>query len=108
SVLGEREAKIPVGGKIRPGIKVLTSTAQKHPQAEGIYAAGIAAGKKWDLIERELVAKCGFDKSPLTPRNVQYFSLFREDFTNPATADQILQQYGSDVQGRRVLLRFPV
>src|SRR5690606_40610201 len=34
-----------------------------------------------------------------------YTTLFR---SNPATADQILQQYGSDVQGRRVLLRFPV
>lgn len=108
TVLGEREAKIPIGGKIRPGIKVLTSTALKHPHAKAIYDAGVAAGHKWDKIEKELVTKCNFDKSPLTPRNVQYFTVFREDFTNPETADQILEQYGSDVDGHRRLLRFPV
>ena len=54
SVLGERQARIPVGGKIRAGIKVLTSNAKKHPDAQAIYDAGVKVGKKWDVIEKEL------------------------------------------------------
>jgi hypothetical protein len=108
SVLGEQQAKIRVGGKIRPGIKVLTSAAKNHPKAQGIYDAGVNFGMRWDDIEAELIKQCGFDKSPLTPKNVQYFSVFRGDFDNPVMADQIMQLYGQDVDGKRRLLRFPI
>lgn len=108
SVLGEQQAKIPVGGKIRPGIKVLTATAAKHPNARGIYDAGVAAGHKWAAIEKALREQCDFDKSPLTPRNVPYFSVFREDFSNPAIADRIMEIYGEVLDRKRQLLRFPV
>jgi hypothetical protein len=108
SVLGEQQAKIPVGGKIRPGIKVLTATGRAHPKAQGIYDAGVKAGLQWAAIEKALMKECGFEKSPMTPKNVQYFSVFRGDFANPAIADQILATYGEKVDGVQRLLRFPI
>lgn len=108
SVLGEQQAQIPVGGKIRPGIKVLTATGKAHPKAQGIYDAGVNAGLQWAAIEKKLIQECGFEKSPMTPKNVQYFSVFRGDFTNPNLADQILDTYGEKIDGAQRLLRFPI
>lgn len=108
SVLGERQARIPVGGKIRAGIKVLTGTAKKNPNAQGIYDAGVKAGKKWDAIEKELRERCNFTKSPLMPKNVPWFTVNRSDFATPQTADQIMELYGEMHDGQLRLLRFPV
>lgn len=107
SVLGEQAARIPIGGKIRPGIKVLTSKARQNQKAVEIYDAGVARGSKWAVIEKQIKDQCNIDY-PTTPRNVQYFSVFRADFTNPAAADQIMDLYGEDQGGERRLLRFPV
>lgn len=108
SVLGERQARIPVGGKIRAGIKVLTSNAKKHPDAQAIYDAGVKVGKKWDVIEKELRDRCKFDRSPLTPKNVPWFTVNRSDFAAPQTADQIMAMYGEVVDGVPRLMSFPV
>ena len=105
TVLGERQARIPVGGKIRPGIKVLTSAAKRHPKAQKIYDDGVTAGKSWAEVERELRQQCEFQKSPLTPRNVPFFTVRRADFNNPAHADQILEKY-ADEDGH--LYSFPI
>lgn len=108
SVLGEQQASIPVGGKVRPGIKVLTSNAANNQEAKRIYDEGVAAGQKWGAIEKAIMQKCGLQKQPLTPRNTQYFSVFRDDFTNPAMADRMLELYGEPLDGKTRLLRFPV
>lgn len=107
SVLGEQQARIPVGGKIRPGIKVLTAKARQNKKAVEIYDRGVAAGAKWAAIEKQIKDECKIDW-PTTPRNVPYFSVFRADFSNPANADKIMDLYGEDVSGTRRLLRFPV
>ena len=112
TVLGERQARIPVGGRIRAGVKVLTSAATKGPkgkQAQQIYDRGVRAGASWDDIEKALRDKCGFDRSPLTPRNVPYFTVRRSDFQVPETADAIMDQYAEpDEDGVPRLYRFPV
>lgn len=108
SVLGESQLRLPVGGKIRAGIKVLTKTAATHTKAGPIYDAGVAAGKPWADIERELVEACRFDKSPLTPKNVSYFTVRPCDFIVPETAAAIVKAYGSDGADGFQLYRFPV
>lgn len=108
SVLGETQARIPIGGKIRAGIKVLTSTASRHAKAGDIYRTGVLAGKTWDQIEKALKEACGFDKSPLTPRNVPYFTARRADFAVPEMADRIMDLYGEDRGDGLRLYRFPV
>ena len=108
SVLGERQARIPVGGKIRSGIKVLTGAAKQHQNAQSIYDAGVAVGSPWDRIEQALVQQCGFTKSPLMPKNVPYFTVRRSDFKVPGVADRILELYGEEVDGEIRLMRFPV
>lgn len=108
SVLGETQARIPIGGKIRAGIKVLTSTANKHPKAGSIYADGVMAGESWDAIEKRLKEACGFDRSPLTPRNVPYFTARRSDFVVPEVAERLMQLYGEDRGDGVRLYRLPI
>ena len=108
SVLGETLARIPVGGKIRSGIKVLTSAAAKNQKAVDIYERGVAAGKKWDDIERTIKEACNLDRSPLTPKNTPYFTAKRGDFAMPEVADLIVERYGEDRGDGRRLYRFPV
>ncbi len=108
SVLGETQARIPIGGKIRAGIKVLTSAGNKHPKAGGIYADGVMAGESWDAIEKRLKEVCGFDRSPLTPRNVSYFTARRSDFVVPEVAERLMQLYGEDRGDGARLYRLPI
>jgi len=43
TVLGEKQTRIPVGGKIRSGIMVLTAAGRQHPKAQGIMATNAPA-----------------------------------------------------------------
>jgi len=107
SVLGESEAKISVGGKIRAGIKVLTATSAKNKRAAEIYNAGLQAGKKWAQIEKEIATECSIPY-PLTPRNVPYFTVRRQDFKVHEVADKIMELYATEGPDGRQLYRFPV
>lgn len=108
TLLGQAPARIPTGGKIRPGIMILTRKAAEHPEAKAIYARGVAEGRSFEEIERALAAAVPQLKSPLVPRNVPWFTVRASDFPNPEVARQILDAYGEDRgQGHR-LYRFPV
>lgn len=108
SVLGERQVRIPVAGKIRPGIKALTKAAAENKEAVRIYKAGVAVGKSFGLIESDLMKALKTDKTPLVPKNVSYFTARRSDFVVPEIADRILSKYGEDRGEGRQLYRFPV
>lgn len=110
TVLGERQARIPTAGKIRPGIKVLTAAAAKNPKAVEAYTAGVAAGKPFNVVEQDIKRACGMkddDRSPLTPKNVPYFTVRPGDFTMPEMAARLLELYGEDRGEGRHLYRFP-
>ncbi len=109
TLLGRAAQRIPVGGRIRAGIKVLTKRAADSARAREIYDAGVAAGKGFESIEREIAMVLPDMKNPLTPKNVPYFTVRGEDFPNPELARQIMEQYGED-RGDGVvrLYRFPV
>ena len=109
TLLGRSAQRIPVGGRIRAGIKVLTRRAAESGQAREIYDAGVAQGKGFDAIERELAAALPDLKNPLTPKNVPYFTVRGEDFPNPELARQIMDLYAEDRgDGVQRLYRFPV
>ena len=95
SVMGERKVSIPIGGKIRGGIKRLTAAMAKNPVAVDIYRRGIAAGAGYPAIEKRIIEKLGV-KYPLTPQNVPYFSARRADFAMPEVADRIMDLYAED------------
>lgn len=109
SVLGEKTVRIPTIGKVHPGIKVLTPAAT-NPDTTKIYLDGVARGLRWDAIEKELRKTLGpeFTRSPLTPRNTPYFSVYRSDFAMGETADFIMDEYGEDRGQGRHLYRFPI
>lgn len=108
TLLGQGPARIPTGGKIRPGIMVLTKKAAEMPGAKDIYQQGVTDGHSFEQIERALKEALPQLKAPLVPRNVPWFTVRAQDFPNPEVARQILDAYGEDRgQGRR-LYRFPV
>lgn len=108
TLLGQMAPRIPTGGKIRPGIMVLTRKAAERPEAKAIYARGVAEGHSFEQIERTLAEAIPQLKAPLVPRNVPWFTVRASDFPNPEIARDILEAYGEDRgQGHR-LYRFPV
>ena len=97
-LMTQARMRIPICGKIRPGIKVLTTAACSNPDAAGIYEAGLRSGKSFDDIEaliKKAVPSLSATKF-LIPYNVPYFSIFPGDFHNPKVARQILDKYGED------------
>ena len=109
TLLGHSNIRLPVGGKIRAGIKVLTRQAAAQPQAKALYDEGVAAGQSFDEIELAITAALPELKHPLVPRNVPWFTVRAHDFANPELARQILDTYGEDRgDGERRLYRFPV
>jgi hypothetical protein len=107
SLVEERAPRAPTIGKIRPGIKVLKSAARNKPQAVEIYDDLVAKGEPFDAIASAIERQCNI-KEPLVPKNVDYFTCRRDDFANPAVADEIMRLYGED-RGKGVkLYRFPV
>ncbi len=108
TLLGQGPARIPTGGKIRAGIKVLTKKAAEQPKAKAIYDQGVAAGQSFEQIERAITEVLPALKTPLVPRNVPWFTVRAQDFPNPEIAAQILAAYGEDQGEGRHLYRFPV
>ena len=54
TLLGQAPVRIPTGGKIRPGIMVLTRKAAEQPEAKAIYTQGVAEGRSFEAIEKAL------------------------------------------------------
>jgi hypothetical protein len=109
TLLGRTAARIPVAGRIRAGIKVLTRRAAENERARAIYERGVEQGKSFDSIEREIADAAPDLKNPLVPKNVPYFTVRGEDFPNPEIARQITDLFGEDRgDGVKRLYRFPV
>jgi hypothetical protein len=109
TVLGQAPARIPTGGKIRAGIKVLTKKAAEHPKAKAIYEWGLSANHSFETIERAISEAVPELKTPLIPHNVAWFTVRPDDFPNPEIAQDILTMYGEDRgDGAKRLYRFPV
>ena len=109
TLLGQGPVRIPAGGKIRAGIKVLTKKAAEHPKAKEIYERGVAANHSFEAIERAISEAVPELKTPLIPKNVPWFTVRPDDFPNPEIATEILTAYGEDRgDGTKRLYRFPV
>ena len=70
TVLGQGPIRIPTGGKIRAGIKVLTKKAAEYSKAKEIYERGVANNDSFEVIERAISAAVPELKTPLIPKNV--------------------------------------
>src|ERR1035437_6203460 len=109
TILGHGPARIPVGGKIRAGIKVLTKKAAENPAAKDIYEHGVAANQSFEEIERAIHQAAPNLQTSLIPKNVAWFTVRPSDFPNPQIASQILDAFGEDRgDGVQRLYRFPV
>jgi hypothetical protein len=109
TLLGRTAPRIPVAGRIRAGIKVLTRRAAENERVRAIYERGVEQGRSFDSIERDIAEAAPDLKNPLTPKNVPYFTVRGEDFPNPEIARQITDLFGEDRgDGVKRLYRFPV
>ena len=96
-------------GVIRTGIKLPTKATRENQRAMELYQRGIAAHEKFDTIEKNIQEACKI-KYPLAPNNPAFFYVNRENFRNPAAADEIIEKYGEDRgdgKGRQVY-KFPI
>lgn len=107
SLIEERPARPPIIGKIRPGIKVLTAAAKGSQRAVELHDRMLATGESFESIGEAIARETGISH-PLVPRNTGYFTCRRSDFSNPATADDILKRYGEDRGDGVKLWRFPI
>ncbi|UIF88234.1 hypothetical protein [Cupriavidus sp. UYPR2.512] len=107
SLIEERPARPPIIGRIRPGIKILTKAAKANPEAVKIHDAMLALGESFEAIGNEIERKTKL-RNALVPKNTGWFTCRGSDFTNPATADEILQKYGENRGDGLKLWRFPV
>src|ERR1700724_2767945 len=89
TLLGQGPVRIPAGGKIRAGIKVLTKKAAEHPKAKEIYEHGVAANHSFEAIEHAITEAVPELKTPLIPKNVPWFTVRPDDFPNPEIAKEI-------------------
>jgi hypothetical protein len=108
TLLGQGQARIPTGGKIRAGIKVLTKKAAENSQAKEIYDQGLAAGHSFEQIEKAIIEAVPTLRTPLVPKNVPWFTVRAQDFPNPDLARRIVEAHGEDRgDGVKRVYRFP-
>jgi hypothetical protein len=86
--------RLPVAGKLRPGVKVLTKAAASNPALVAIYNDGVAAGASFDDIAAAMAKVKDAPKFPMTPKNVGYFVARQCDFSTPGAAATLLDLYG--------------
>ncbi|MHB8252897.1 MAG: recombination directionality factor [Acidiferrobacter sp.] len=101
---------VPLGGRIRPGTKMLTQAAASNPKIREMCDAGRAQKKPWSQIEKEIrgaIPDCG--KRIFSPVNTPFFRVERADFDNPDTAVRIMKLYGDpDRNGEALFTDGPV
>ncbi len=97
---------IPVGGRIRAGIKILNPRI-KDKEVIDLYKKGVKAKASNGAIAAEIYKRFEV-KNALIPKNVPYFSVHPSDFVVSSTADQIMELYGSDGPAGYQLYKFPV
>ena len=110
SILGDVKLRVPVGGRIRAGMKILKRAAADKPNVKKIYEDGLAQGLAFDEIEARLEKEAN-EKGALIPCNVPWFTVRRSDFHVPAMADEILARYGEtrpEYASEKHLYAFPV
>lgn len=92
------QPRLPVVGRINPGIQVLTKAAiQNIDNAQQIYDQGVEAGASFDDIVATLQqANQKYARRPLVPKNVPYFRVTQSDFAAPEAASRIMDLYGED------------
>lgn len=101
-----------VSGKIRPGVKVPTHAAAKHPAMVDAYQQGVAAGASYDDITRMMkAAEPGFKSNyPLVPRNSPSFRVMQADFAIPGAVNTLIDLYGEKrgTDKEKQLYTFPI
>ena len=93
SILGDVTIHVPVGGRIRAGMKILKRSAAENEHAKKIYDEGLAQGLDFDEIGDHL-EKEAKQKGALIPHNAPWFTVRRADFRVPQVADDLIAKYG--------------
>jgi Recombination directionality factor-like len=93
SILGDVKLRVPVGGRIRAGMKVLKRSAAQKEHVKKIYDEGLAAGLDFDAIGQRLEVEAK-EKGALIPFNAPWFTVRRADFRVPQIADDLIAKYG--------------
>lgn len=102
SLLSEVTVRPHISGRIRLGVKVLSKDARANPDAIQIYEDGIHKGMSYDAISHAIEREAGI-KNPLRPDNTEMLNISPKDFDDPKHYDFLLERYGEELNGTRVL-----
>lgn len=107
SLVQEMVIRPTIIGKIKLGIQVLTFKTAQNPRAVQIYNQGVERGMTFAEIERQIQQQCDI-KNGLCPSNTEYLTISKNDFTDPASVDYLLEKYGEDRNGERRIYKLPI
>lgn len=65
SILGDVQVRVPVGGRIRAGMKILKRSAAQKPLVKQIYDEGLAQGRHCPPDANAALIKECSEQSPL-------------------------------------------
>lgn len=102
SLLSEVTVRPHISGRIRLGVKVLSGSARSNPDAVKIYEEGIQNGLSYDAIQFAIEKEAGI-KGALRPDNTEMLNISPRDFDDPRHYDFLLERYGEELDGKRVL-----
>ncbi|WP_298150767.1 hypothetical protein [Flavobacterium sp.] len=102
SLLSEIAIRPQISGRIRLGVKVLTYAASANPDATRIYDEGLQAGMSYDAIAFSIEKNTGLT-NPLRPDNTEMLNISAKDFDDPLHYQFLLDKYGEEVNGEKVL-----
>jgi len=97
-------ARMPINGKIRPGVMVPAFKWKDQREVMALYKQGVAEKLSFHKIQKNIEDTHGI-KNALVPKNVPYFTIRPEEFADQNAARAIIKKYGDD-KGR--IFRFPV
>lgn len=102
------EGRLPLSGKIRPGMKIPTKASAANPLVMKYWNMARNGTMTMDEAEAKIFDEAKI-KYPFRPENTAHFNVNPSDFEGGLTATQkLMDLYGEDRGQGRQLYRFPV
>lgn len=102
------EGRLPLSGKIRPGMKIPTKASAANPLVMKYWNMARNGAMSMDEAEAKIFDETKI-KYPFRPENTAHFNINPGDFEGGLTATQkLMDLYGEDRGQGRNLYRFPV
>lgn len=97
--------RLPVSGRIRPGVMVLHPKWKSRKEVSDLYLQGVKSGLSFNDIAQTIENEFGIENA-LIPKNTPYFVVRPKEWKNEAAAQAFREKFADPKDGR--IYRFPV